>query len=279
VKVLKKNTGCGCGGHNDLNGHKGCPPQPACDTVKSKSLFCDSENFASPGGEGVEERVILGDVLIQTLAEAHISLPTFASDIKHIRKKVQLTQCTALPVTGNPLFVKLFVEGFVHKNIQYVEDCSGVVKDYSVNVPFSCFQQVQLTRPLEFPFGEFSVKNNVFERREIAKDGMGADRCNFGSLTFEVNNEPVKCKLLASAVNQWDILQDFDNWGRFQQITEKMEVILVIKLTQLQQDPEIVPPTGFPTIFDGDDNGNGLTASSFSRPQTIVERFRQIIGG
>jgi hypothetical protein len=274
VKVLKKNTGCGCGGHNDHNGHKGCPPQPACDTVKSKSLFCDSEQFALPGT--LEERVVLGDVLIQTLAEAHINLPTFASDIKHIRKNVSLTQCKALPVTGNPNFVKLFVEGIVHKNIQYVEDCSGVVKDYSVNVPFSCFQQVQLASPLLFPFGEFSVKNNVLERRELAKDGMGADRCNFGSLTFEINNEPIKCKLLASAVNQWDILQNFDNWGRFDEITEKMEVILVIKLTQLQQDPDIVPPTGFPTIFDA---ANGSAAFSQPNQVTIFDRFRQIIGG
>jgi hypothetical protein len=276
---MKKNTGCGCGGHNDIHDHKGCPPAPACDTVKSKSLFCDVENFATPGGEGAEERVILGDVLVQTLAEAHIQLPTFASDIKHIRKNVKLTQCKALPVTGNPNFVKLFVEGFVHKNIQYAEDCSGVIKDYSVNVPFSCFQQVQLTRPLLFPFGEFSVKNNVLERREIAKDGMGADRCTFGSLTFEINNEPVQCKLLASAVNQWDILNHFDNWGRFDKITEKMEVILVLKLTQLQQEPPIVPPTGFPTIFDGSSASSGFTANSFSSTQTIYDRFRQIIGG
>lgn len=269
---MKKNTGCGCGGHNDHNDHDGkCPPQPACDKAKSESLFCDAEQFAGPGE--FEETVVLADVLLQTMTEAHIHLPSHATDIKHIQKNVKLTQCKALPVAGNPFLVKLFVKGFVHKNIQYVEDCSSVVKDYSVNVPFSCFQQVQLASPVAFPFDrEFSIKNNVLQRRELAKDGMGADRCNFGSITFEINNEPIKCKLLSSAVNQWDILQDFDNWGRFNKITEKMEVILVIKLTQLQQ-PDFEPPTGFPTNFDG------TTAGTFSSRGTVFDAFRQIIGG
>jgi hypothetical protein len=262
---MKKNTFCGGSSQGD---HQGCPPQPACDSAKSETLFCEAEQFAEVGA--IEETVVLGDVLIQTLTEADFYLPSYASDIKQIRKNVKLTQCKALPVFENPNVVKLFVEGYVHKNIQYVEDCYGVVKDYSINVPFKCYQQVQLANPLAFPFGEFSVKNNVLERRELASDGMGADRCTFGSLTFEINNEPVKCKLLASAVNQWDIIKNFDNWGRFNKITEKMEVILVLKLTQKQQDPDIIIPTLPPT--------NGFVNSAQARP-TIYDKFKNIIGG
>ncbi|WP_407271086.1 CsxC family protein [Radiobacillus sp. PE A8.2] len=269
---MKKNTGCGSNNY-------GCPPGPKNDVAHSESLFSESEQFAV--ADTLEDRVVLGDVLIQTLAEAEIHLPTYATDIKHIRKNVRLTQCKALPVAGNPNFVKLFVKGFVHKNIQYAEDGAGVIKDYSVDVPFAAFQQVELASPLVFPFGEFSVKGNVLERREISKDGMGADRCNFGSLTFEVNNEPVKCKLLASAVNQWDILEHFDNWGRFNQITEKMEVILVLKLTQLQQDPGVpfptIPPTGNGNGDDSDDTA--FSSSTGAMSETVYDRFRRIVGG
>ncbi len=257
---MKKNTGCSCG----RTDHHECPPQPVGAEAKSKSLHCESEQFAEVGA--LEETVVLGDVLIQTLTEADFHLPTYASAIKHIEKNVRLTQCKALPVPGNPFFVKLFIEGFVHKNIQFVEDGYGVVKDFSIDVPFRCFQQVELANPVVFPFGEFSVKSNVLQRRELAKDGMGADRCNFGSLTFEINNEPIKCKLLASAVNQWDITHNFDSYGRFNQITEKMEIILVIKLTQKQQDPEPVIPTLPP--------GDGTTPT----PLNVYERFRQITG-
>ncbi|MDF2035786.1 hypothetical protein P2R12_02155 [Cytobacillus oceanisediminis] len=258
---MKKNTGCGS--------HDKCPPAPACDEVKSNSMGCEVEQF-SPAGN-IEETVVLGDVLIQTLAEADIKLPSYASDIKHIRKNVFLTQCKAIPVVGNPFFVKLFVEGYVHKNIQYAEDCHGCIKDYSVNVPFKCYHQVELANPVAFPFGtEFSVKNNILERRELAKDGMGADRCNFGSFTFEINNEPIKCKLLASAVNQWDITHNFDNWGRFNKITEKMEVILVVKLTQKQQDEFPLP-----TLPPGADNGSNASGGT----QGVFGAFRRIIGG
>lgn len=275
---MRQNTGgCGCDDNSNISGigDQQCPQPEPCDIINSKTAFCEAENFLTE--PTIEETVVLGDVLIQTLTEADIELPDFARDIKHIRKNVRLTQCKALPVVGNPNAVKLFIEGFVHKNIQYVQDCSGVVMDHSVEVPFRCFQKVNLTNPLVFPFGEFSVKNNILERRELAADGHGADRCNFGSLTFEINNEPVKCKLLASAVNQWDILKDFDNFGRFRTITEKMEVILVIKLTQKQQEPGVPIPSLPPNGDNGDDNG--ILGARRSSSTSIFDVFRGIIGG
>ena len=63
---------------------------------------------------------------------------------------------------------------------------------------------------------------------------MGADRCSFGSFTFEFLNELIKCKLLNANVTQVDVLSDFDRFGRFDKITEKAEVNLVVRLTQLQ---------------------------------------------
>ncbi|MBN9654795.1 hypothetical protein J0K78_11010 [Halobacillus sp. GSS1] len=267
---MKKNTGCGNGyGHG-----KKCPPLSS-DVAKSKSLFTASEEFSS---DDMEQTVILGDVLIQSLTEADFELPSYARAIKNIEKNVSLTQCKAIPVVGNPGYVKLFVEGVVHKNIQYVEDGYGYVKDYSIDIPFKAYDQVQLANPVDYPFGfEYSIKENVLQRRELAKGGMGANRCEFGSLTFEINNEPIKCKLLASAVNQWDIVHHFDNWGRFNKVTEKMDINLVIKLTQKQQ-PNFTPPS-VPPMDNGDNGGeDSAQASTTQQQETVYSRFRKIIG-
>lgn len=265
---MKKNTGCGHGhGH-----HKKCPPLSS-DVAKSRSLFTESEEFAT---SEVENTVVLGDVLIQSLTEADFKLPSYARAIKNIEKNVTLTQCKAIPVVGNTGFVKLFVEGVVHKNIQYVEDGYGYVKDYSIDIPFKAYDQIELANDVAEPFGfEYSVKDNVLQRRELAKDGMGANRCEFGSLTFEINNEPIECKLLAHAVNQWDIVHHFDNWGRFNKVTEKMDINLVIKLTQKQQ-PGFTPPTLPP--MDDANGGEDAPAAATQQQETVYSRFRKIIG-
>ncbi|GLB62008.1 CsxC family protein [Cytobacillus sp. NCCP-133] len=230
---MKKNHsyGNGCG-----KGHEKCPPAPACDTAKSNTHFCEVGAATNQGD--TEQTIILGDVPIQALTESDIYLPDFATDIKHIRKNVFLTQCKAVPVipTGfpgvAPTAVKLFVEGYIHKNIQYVEGCEGVVKDYSVNAPFKCFSLVNNLPPIDW---QFSTKSNqVNEIRELAKDGMGSDRCSFGSFTFEFFNQAIKCKLLSATVTQMDLLSDFDKYGRFDKVTEKAEVNLLVRLTQRQ---------------------------------------------
>jgi hypothetical protein len=258
---MKRNTGCGC---ND-NHKEDCPRGLQCDKVDSKSGECNVDNFTLSGE--LEQRVVLADLLVQIPVEADIKLPTFANDIKQIKKNVKLTQCKVIRDAFSPdnLTAKLFIQGFVHKNIQYVEDCFGCLKDFSVNVPFKCFQRVRLTQPALFPFGEFSSKSsNLFERRELAKDGHGADDCVIGSRHLEVFTEPIQCKLLFSAIDEWDFLTNHDNWGRFNKITEKMDIVLGIKLFQLQQEPTPIPtPTG------------GL----FAQSETILDRFRGIIGG
>lgn len=118
---MKRNTSCGCNDHN----HHGCPPQPDCDKARSITSDCVAVPFI--GGDE-ETTVVLTDVELQALVEANIKLPSFARDIKQIRKNVKLTQCKAIPAGGNPNAVKLFVEGVVHKNIQFVEDCNGWVR-------------------------------------------------------------------------------------------------------------------------------------------------------
>ncbi|ESU33594.1 hypothetical protein G3A_05170 [Bacillus sp. 17376] len=236
---MKRNTGC--------NSY-GCPPQPNCDQAETFRVDC-SNNSYPPDGKHLKYPVVdvpvpLAEVEIQAEVEADIQLPTAAREIKHMRRNVSLKQCKAIRSKMDPHMVKLYITGVVHKNIQYVESCSGNVKDYSVDVPFNCNQAVYVKN---YPDHEhFSQKNTVYERRYTDKHGMGADNCTSGAYTYEYYNQPIDCKLLFSFVNDLDLYKDHDAWGRFKRITEKMEVGLFIKLLQEQQ-------VALPSKYEKDD--------------------------
>jgi hypothetical protein len=226
---MKRNTGC--------NSHHGCPPSLQCDEAKTIRVDCDSDSFY-PNGNTLKYPVadipvVLSEVELQVEVESDIYLPTAAKEIKHMRRNVSLTQCKAIRSKMDYKKVKLYISGIVHKNIQYVEQCSGILRDYSVDVPFTCSQSVHVHNYPDFE--HLSQKNAVYERRFIDKNGHGADRCTSGAFTYEYYNEPIECKLLASFVNDLDLYKDFDNWGRFSKITEKAEVGLFFKLLQKQQ--------------------------------------------
>jgi hypothetical protein len=187
----------------------------------------------------VDALVTLADFELEIDVEADVHLPRPAREIKSIRKNVTLKQCKAVPSSQSAQVVKLFITGVLHKNIQYVEDCSGVVKDYSTDITFTTIKKVELANPFVNPFGhydiEFSQKASVSEYRELAKDGHGANPCISGSETFETFNEPIECKLLGTKIREIDLFKHFDNWGRFSTITEKAEIRLFLRLSQMQK--------------------------------------------
>jgi hypothetical protein len=243
---MKKNTGCGC------NDHKACPPASACDKARTETVNCFADSdapYSKACPATVKVPVPLAEVILEADVESHIKLPTPAREIKWIKKNISLTQCKAIPAFFppdhgcDPGYVKVFITGVVHKNIQYVEQCSGFVRDFSVDVEFSCNERVKIFEPVQFPpnpfvdtqYPGFSVKNSVFERREITPDGLSADRCTGGALTYELFNEPIHCELLSAAINDIDLFKDFDRFGRFNKVTEKMEILLFFKLLQNQQ--------------------------------------------
>ncbi|MFC0562384.1 CsxC family protein [Halalkalibacter alkalisediminis] len=180
----------------------------------------------------IHAAVPLAEIELTANLEAKITLPTPAKEIKNIRKNVFLTQCKAVPSLSGTNFVSLFITGFIHKNIQYA-DGSGYIRDYEVDVPFSCNQTIELAN-LRDP-ALTSLKNTVLERRELAQSKHSADQCQYSQVNFEVFNEPIECKLLATFINEVDILKKYDKRGHFNKITEKMELLLFLKLLQVQQ--------------------------------------------
>ncbi|WP_338473098.1 hypothetical protein R4Z10_10455 [Niallia sp. XMNu-256] len=217
-------------GHHD---HHHCPPVNACEQVESKS---DCEVGRVDNRLGFEREVIIAEVPLHVSVEADIELPHAANDIKNIRKNVHLTQCKAIPIprekgeVSNEL--NLFIEGFVHKNIQFTESCNSIVRDFAVNIPFKCFKRIKGVNDLMISTSQKS--SQVDEIREIDHDGMGSNRCSFGSFTFEAFNEPVKCRLMRAEITEMEFPHNFDCDGHFNMLTEKMSLELLVRLTQTQ---------------------------------------------
>jgi hypothetical protein len=239
---MKRNTSCDSF-RND--GHDKCPPQKACDRVKAKSVNSDLTPVELWKGSVKLEKpfidvlVPLAEFELEVDVEADVELPTPAREIKSVRKNITLKQCRAVPSSQSPKVVKLFITGVLHKNIQFVEDCSGFVRDHSVDIVFTTIKRIELDNPVRNPFGhkdiEFSQKTSIAEFRELNKDGHGANPCVTGSETFETFNEPIKCKILGTKIREIDLLKDHDQWGRFTTITEKAEIRLFLRLEQKQK--------------------------------------------
>ena len=129
----------------------------------------------------IDALVPLADFELEVDVEADIDLPTPAREIKSVRKNVTLKQCRAVPSSQSPKIVKVFITGVLHKNIQFIEECSGFVRDHSVDVVFTTIKRVKLDNPVRNPFGhhdiEFSQKTSVDEFRELIKMDMEQTMC------------------------------------------------------------------------------------------------------
>jgi hypothetical protein len=205
---------------------------PSCNVAQTIRVDCNSKSY--PGGD-VLIPVVLAEVELQALVESKITLPTPAREIKSIRRNVLITECKAIPSATNSSELKVFVSGKIHKNIQFIEDCSGYLKDYSVDVPFNCNLAVPVSH-CEKPHEQLSYKSTLTgERIFIDSVGYEAEPTQSGGLTFEFYNEPIECRLLFSLVNDLDMHKNFDKVGRFKTIIEKAEIVLIFKLIQSQQ--------------------------------------------
>ncbi|KEK17186.1 CsxC family protein, partial [Bacillus gaemokensis] len=106
--------------------------------------------------------VVLAERTIQIVVEANIDLDPAAVEIKRVLKDVFLTQCKLVPVAFEPVNdtqfrevtrAKLFVEGYIRKNIEYAtDDCNGSLQYRTANVQFAGFADLTeedfLTPPL-----------------------------------------------------------------------------------------------------------------------------------
>ena len=85
-----------------------------CDAAVLKSdTLTGAENYPWPGGDFKLPRV-LSEFVIQIDSESKIRLNEPAYEIKRIEKQIFLQQCRYIPITN-----KVFIEGYIRKNIEY----------------------------------------------------------------------------------------------------------------------------------------------------------------
>jgi len=210
-----------------------------CDAkVLQSETLTGAENFYWPGGDFKVERV-LSEFVVQIDSEAEIKLNEPAYEIKRIEKQVFLKQCRFIPSTN-----KVFIEGYIRKNIEYAtKSCSkynvisGTIKDTTVHVPFKFYTKVDFKDafPQIIP-NPPSMVARYFDQKRMGKDIREADRSN-----IEIFNEPIFCELEWSAIYDADInekgrpIDKIPNEEEFQVFTDKSVIYLCIKLLQKQQ--------------------------------------------
>lgn len=250
----------------NTNKVEGCiPVLPECEgNIDAKTLpVCDSSDITPEGRTGpivVKVPVVIGEQRIQIDLESTITLEESAIEIKRIRKNIYVTQCKLLPKSN-----KLFLEGYVRKNIEYpVARCSsrnvvsGEIRHTTVNVPFRCVTQVAYVVPPIYnpnlPVLEYETLDEAKKCcRPCGKEVIGKDRCEDAFQNFEYFNEKVYCELIEAEFEEVDIKVDpmplncrFPDELVFRDVTEKMVVYLTVKLLQNQQ--VLIPNNGVATV-------------------------------
>lgn len=229
--------------------------------IKSETLpECPSQLFPPTGCHGPlvgKIPVVIAEPVVQIDVESVIQLEEPALEIKRIKKNLFITQCKLIDTSCKyEKAGKLFLSGFVRKNIEYATvDCtsthadgvSGKIRHTTVNVPFTCVTKVKFENPPQVnektfakEFASFAVKTKGHDCCDF--DIIGDDICEQNFQHFESFNEKIFCELEESTIFESDIVKDpkplLCKHGRehiFDKIIEKMVIYVKIKLLQNQQ--------------------------------------------
>ncbi|KGP72815.1 CsxC family protein [Pontibacillus yanchengensis] len=192
----------------------------------------------------VKVPVLLAETTLQIVVEADIPLDPPAVEIKRVLKNAVLTQCKLVPVAfGNTLGdgtrqvtrAKLFVQGYIRKDIEYATDrCEGKIRDRIANVPFSGFADLTdedfITRPA---FGVSEESKSQFINPKIGEKPR-LDKYYFQNDVFY--NEQPFCELVRADFYELDFSPEYTMLGdTFDKITEKVVLDLTLKVLQTRQ--------------------------------------------
>ncbi|MEW9503112.1 CsxC family protein [Jeotgalibacillus marinus] len=218
---------------------------PVCpvESMTQPPLTSESIKPTPPAVSFVKVPVVLVEPKIQIVVEADIPLDPPAFEIKRVGKDVFLTQCKLVPVEfaakGEDRFVtkaKLFVGGFIRKNIEYAtKECNGVIQDRIADVLFSGFTEIGgATEFLNNPILNGSSESS--SRLINPKDGITPrqDKYFFENKVFY--NEQPYCELVSADFFEIDFSPcPVDAHETFDTLREKIVLDLTVKVLQLQQ--------------------------------------------
>lgn len=192
---------------------------------------------------------VLAETTIQVVVEADIPLNPPASEIKRVHKDVFLTQCKLIPVKFSDetcpgvrtvTRAKLFVEGFIRKDIEYATtNCNGFIRDRIANVPFSGFAELSGAIQEGGDFILFPILGGSSESRSRFINPQNGDIPRLDKYFFENSvfyNEQPYGELVSANFFELDFSPSPVKAGEsFSTLREKIVVDLTLKVLQVRQ--------------------------------------------
>ncbi|UCZ51426.1 DUF3794 domain-containing protein [Bacillus shivajii] len=228
-------------------------------TVAPKAKSKPKKPDVSVGQKTVKVPVVLAEEVVQIDLNPTIKFPEPVLEIKDIKKNLKITQCRLLLPTN-----KLFVSGFVRKNIQYATPKYGTkdsvisnIRSLTIDVPFKTVTEVEYINKPNFSIAPQSEEFTFYTESPLP-DGysskeklLSADLSQFDQISGEEFNELPYCEILSSHFIEYDEALDrnmgevfnkhdkrlpapFEE-GTFTSVEEKMVVEVKLKVLQNQQ--------------------------------------------
>jgi len=202
-------------------------------------------------GTHVKIPVVLAELLIQIPMHSVIKFDHPVLEIKQIKKNVKVTQCRLLqPSHGE--HAKLFIGGYVRKNIQYASptdivdgEINSRILSTTVEIPFE--KVAILPKFLTSPVGP---KYNTRRESEILSHKKECcDKVDFNEFhqqSIEYFNDDIFCEPIKSEIVEIDVPLDAKPLKKllhgchmdesfFTKMEEKMVLDLTVKVLQRQQ--------------------------------------------
>jgi hypothetical protein len=210
---------------------------------------CPSYVLPQPFGPVIKTSVVLSELFVQINVEADIDLCDEAIEIKREKKEIEIVQCELLLNTNT-----VFIGGFVNKNVEYAtgycgcapvpgdggepkqggfdHNICGQIKHCLVKIPFECTAEIPFgSSPFGYPS---STDEYHFSTMKCAK--KKTPKKEFVSTVF-INEKPFGEPIAAYMVDE--IIHPHEK--PFHKFTEKMVVVVLLKIMQNRQ----VPLNGF----------------------------------
>lgn len=209
-------------------------------------------------GVVVKIPVVLAELTVNFNVNASVNLPEPALEVKSIKKRLKITQCSLLQPTNI-----LFIKGYVRKSIDYTtavcsnrEGVCGDVHHCTIDVPFQFSTPVNYTvepAPIalnsssEFEYFKVSdLPNEYFSEKDNL---LAGDLSEYNQFRTENFNEMPYCDLISANIFEFDeYIGDRRTYQNnmpfeeklFSRIEERMVIELRLKLLQRRQ--VTIPP-------------------------------------
>ncbi|MDQ0213991.1 hypothetical protein J2S13_000386 [Oikeobacillus pervagus] len=223
------------------------PLDPACpvESTQQIPLFDEAvDSVFPPSRPIIKVPVTVAERTLQIVVESEIPLSPAATEIKRVTKNVFLEQVKLVPVRFRRIAntdyfevirAKLFVSGFIRKNIEYSSAaCQGTLRDRIADVDFSGFAELREDDFITTPIVGISDSSKAHFLSDKNDQVPRLDKYFFQNLV-KYNEQPYG-ELLGANFYELDFSPErVGPEEEFDTLREKIVMDLYVKVLQVQQ--------------------------------------------